>query len=164
MAVPREELMTAIDDFVRGIFGPHLRRRRRPVDLDLTIGQLECLRLIADLGSPSMSELSEELQLRPSTMTGLIDALVRRGKVERVEDPDDRRVVRVRLTAEGRRERDCHREHLRRQLLDLLGELPDEDLRKLHEALGALHGVAVRRLAEDAGARDEASSPEEPPA
>ncbi len=145
----REELMAGIDDLVRGIFGPHLRRRQRPADLELTIGQLECLRLIGCLGEPSMSELAAELQLRPSTVTGLIDSLVRRGKVERVEDAKDRRVVRVHLSEQGRQEREAHREHRRRQLMALLGDLPDEDLSKLHEALGVLHAAAERRRAEE---------------
>ncbi|MDH7569698.1 MAG: MarR family transcriptional regulator [Armatimonadota bacterium] len=144
----REERMAAIDDFVREIFGPHLRRRRKLVDLDLTLGQLECLRLIGDLGAPSMSELSAELSLRPSSMTGLIDGLVQRGKVERLEDPADRRVVRVRLTEAGRSEREAHRQHLRQHLMELLADLSDEELRRLYEALGALHAVAVRRASQ----------------
>ena len=146
----RDELMIEIDDFARGVFGPHLRRRHKPVDLDLTLGQLECLRFIAEMGSPSMSELSSELHLRPSTMTGLIDGLVQRGKVERAEDLHDRRVVRVRLTAEGRRERQALCEHRRRRLMALLGDLSDEELNKLHEALAALHAAALRHSAQAA--------------
>ncbi|HHX39310.1 MAG TPA: MarR family transcriptional regulator [Armatimonadetes bacterium] len=146
MAASRDELMIAIDDLIRSFFGPPLRRR--PVDLELTLGQLECLRLIGILDSPSMSELSTELQLSPSTVTGLVDALVQRGKVERVADPDDRRVVRARLTAKGRREWEQHRERRRRHLLDLLGELRDDDLCKLHEGLGALYAAALRRVAQ----------------
>jgi len=148
MAQSREQLMAEIDDLAREAFGPHLRRRHKPADLDLTLGQLECLRLIATLGSPSMSELSAELHLRPSTMTGLIDGLVQRGKVERVEDPHDRRVVRVQLTAVGRRERKAHHEHRRRRLMALLGDLSDADLRKLHEALCAVHAAAERHTEE----------------
>lgn len=144
----REERMAAIDEFVRGIFGPRLRRRRKLVDLDLTLGQLECLRLIGDLGSPSMSELSAELSLRPSSMTGLIDGLVQRGKVERLEDPADRRVVRVRLTEAGRSEREAHRQHLRQELMELLSDLSDAELERLYEALGALHAAAVRRASQ----------------
>lgn len=158
MPASREQLMTAIDDLVRELFGPHLRRRQKPADLDLTLGQLECLRWISALGSPSMSELSQELQLRPSTMTGMIDALVQRGKVERVEDPTDRRVVRVRLTEQARRERESHHEHRRRRLLELLGDLRDEELCQLREALGALHAAAARRAAASAEAASKRSS------
>lgn len=140
--------MAAIDDLVREIFGPRLRRHRRLMDLDLTLGQLECLRLIGDLGTPSMSELAAELDLRPSTVTGLVDSLVQRGKVERVEDATDRRIVRVQLTAEGLRERETHREHRRQQLMELLGEVSEEDLRRVYEALRVLQDALLRHSAE----------------
>lgn len=143
----REQLMAGIDDLVRGIFGPSMRRRHKPADLALTIGQLECLRLIGEMGAPSMSELAAEMDLRPSTTTGLIDTLVHRGKVERIEDPKDRRIVRVQLSAQGRRERKAHLEHRRRHLLELLGDLSDDDLAKLHDALNVLHDAALRRRA-----------------
>ena len=38
---------------------------------------------------------------RPSTVTGILDRLERRGLVERQLDPDDRRSFRVALTADG---------------------------------------------------------------
>lgn len=151
----RVQLMAGIDDLVRGIFGPSMRRRHKSADLALTIGQLECLRLIGELGAPSMSELAAELDLRPSTTTGLIDTLVQRGKVERVEDPKDRRIVRVQLSAQGRRERKAHLEHRRRHLLELLGDLSDDDLAKLHDALSVLHDAALRRRAEAASREQE---------
>ncbi len=157
MASSREQLMSGIDDLVRGVFGPHLRRRHRLADLDLTMGQMECLRLISQLGSPSMSELAAHLDLRPSTITGLVDGLVQRGKVERCEDAADRRIVRARLTEQGRCERDQHHRCRRRELLGLLGDLADDDLRKLHEALSVLHAAAARRAeAAVAGAAGEA--------
>ncbi len=51
---------------------------------------------------PTMSELSTDLNVPFSTATRLIDWLVRASFVERVPDPHDRRVVRVRMTESGR--------------------------------------------------------------
>ncbi|MGD9496139.1 MAG: MarR family winged helix-turn-helix transcriptional regulator [Armatimonadota bacterium] len=140
----REELMVAVEDLVRRIFGPHLRRRHKPADLDLTLGQLECLRAISDLGAPSMSDLSRALGLHPSSVTGLVDNLVAAGKVERRADADDRRVVRVVLTAQGRRERDRHQRLRRKRLRRLLAALDDEELSDLHRALAVLAEAAER--------------------
>ncbi len=50
-----------------------------------------------------MSELSQCLMVTGGNVTGLTDQLVQEGLVERTEDPADRRVWRVRLTAQGRR-------------------------------------------------------------
>jgi len=52
-------------------------------------------------GSISMRELSARLGGHASTATGMADRLVARGLVERHDDPGDRRVKRVGLTAEG---------------------------------------------------------------
>ncbi|MFM8664593.1 MAG: MarR family winged helix-turn-helix transcriptional regulator [Betaproteobacteria bacterium] len=50
-----------------------------------------------------MSELSACLMVTGGNVTGLTDQLVQEGWVQRTEDSRDRRVWRVRLTAEGRR-------------------------------------------------------------
>lgn len=52
-------------------------------------------------GSISMNELSEAMGLANSTMTRMIDYLVRKGFVHRRHDDEDRRVVRVGLTRSG---------------------------------------------------------------
>jgi DNA-binding MarR family transcriptional regulator len=50
-----------------------------------------------------MRELSEALSLTSSTMTRMIDNLVKEGLVERGHEPRDRRLVIVKLTNEGKR-------------------------------------------------------------
>ncbi len=49
----------------------------------------------------TMGELSSALSVPFSTATRMIDALVTDGYVKRMQDPDDRRVVRVALTPDG---------------------------------------------------------------
>lgn len=51
---------------------------------------------------PDMAELTRLLDLDTSSATGLVDRAQKRGLVERVTDPDDRRRLRVELTGEGR--------------------------------------------------------------
>ncbi len=50
-----------------------------------------------------MKELSETLSLTTSTMTRMIDNLVKDGLVERRHEPRDRRLVIVKLTNEGKK-------------------------------------------------------------
>lgn len=154
----REKFMAEIDEFMHSIFGSYMRRGHRPpaAHLDLTLAQLECLRTIGHLGCPSMTELSRALHLRPSTVTGLVDALIEHGQVERLDDPGDRRIVRVRLTARGARERTRHLERARRRMMALLADLEDDDLVRLRDALAQLHAAALRRSqAEDAAEEKE---------
>jgi DNA-binding MarR family transcriptional regulator len=92
-----------------------------------------------------MSELADALGLQPATVTGLVDGLVEEGLVERRDDPADRRIVRVALTEKGERGREQHRTAMRERLMDLLGDIGDEELKQIHSALAVLHGAAVRR-------------------
>lgn len=70
-------------------------------NLGLTVGQLRLMSQLLD-GGKSMSELADRLDVKLPTVTGLADRLVRMGMVERHDDPDDRRIVRIDLTEGGR--------------------------------------------------------------
>ncbi len=53
--------------------------------------------------SMTMGELSDALSVPLSTATRVVNALVERGYVQRFNDPDDRRVVRVSFTPKGKK-------------------------------------------------------------
>ena len=69
----------------------------------LTMPQLRLMYLLHQQDCRAVGELAEQMNVRPATVTGLTDRLVRQHLIERQPDPDDRRVVRVALTPEGRR-------------------------------------------------------------
>ena len=69
----------------------------------VTLPQLWALEHLLDGGPCTMRVLADELCLRGSTATGLVDQLERRGLVARHRNRADRRVVLVALTAKGRR-------------------------------------------------------------
>ncbi|HVG09906.1 MAG TPA: MarR family transcriptional regulator [Thermoanaerobaculia bacterium] len=54
-----------------------------------------------DSRGPTIGDLAGYLFLRHHSAVGLVDRAETAGLVERLEDQDDRRVVRVRLTAKG---------------------------------------------------------------
>ena len=86
-------------------------------------------------------------------LTELVDSLRREGFVRRLEDPGDRRVVLVELTAQGRRELDKHREVMKRGVAALLARVPVEKRARLHAALSDLHESIDAISKETAGAR-----------
>ena len=72
-------------------------------DLGLTMTQMKTLGMLDDcLEVVSVKELSERLGLSLPATSRTVDGLLRRGLLTRLEDPDDRRVKRVRLTDQGR--------------------------------------------------------------
>jgi DNA-binding MarR family transcriptional regulator len=76
----------------------HLERR----GLGITPAQSRLLRTLAHYGSPPrMADLAERLEVVPRAVTTLVDGLEASGKVRRVPDPANRRVIRIELTDDG---------------------------------------------------------------
>jgi DNA-binding MarR family transcriptional regulator len=71
----------------------------------LTPAGLRVLSLLSQ-GEMRHRELAERCYVRPATLTGVVDTLVKAGHVERRSDPRDRRSVRLALTESGRRVHD----------------------------------------------------------
>lgn len=77
----------------------HLEQR----GLGITPAQSRLLRTLAHYGSPPrMADLAERLEVVPRAVTTLVDGLEASGKVRRVPDPANRRVIRIELTDDGR--------------------------------------------------------------
>ncbi len=69
----------------------------------LTVSQSYAMRSLYFRGPQPMGALAAELGVRLSTMTGVVDQIERKGLVERVDHPEDRRSLQVRLTPAGRK-------------------------------------------------------------
>lgn len=95
-------------DFTRLLdFRDGLRRFLRWSDdqaraVGLTGAQHQLLLAVRGHGSPpSIREVAEHLLLRHHSVVELVDRAESAGLLERVDDPDDQRVVRLRLTRAG---------------------------------------------------------------
>lgn len=69
--------------------------------LGFTMTQAYCLIEILNSSSITMQDLSGKMNLNTSTMTRIVDKLVRDKYIERFRSDEDRRIVLVRLTSEG---------------------------------------------------------------
>jgi DNA-binding MarR family transcriptional regulator len=81
--------------------------------LDLNASEINVLANLADDRSRSIGELASDTATKPTTLTSVLDRLVRKGHVTRELDPADRRSFRVSLTAEGRHAADASRAAMR---------------------------------------------------
>jgi DNA-binding MarR family transcriptional regulator len=92
-----------------------------------------------------MSELSQRMMVTGGNVTGITDGLEKEGLVVREVDPADRRVYRVRLTAEGQRQfRRMAGEH-EQWVIALFERMSSRDKSQLAELLGELkRHISVR--------------------
>lgn len=89
------ELNSQVHDRAMGLVGP------MPMPPDLTMQQVRVLGQIVKKPGISGHELGELMQISAPTASGLIDRLVEKGLITRFDDPDDRRVRRLRPTSDG---------------------------------------------------------------
>jgi len=114
----------------------------------VSMTNLHLLSMIERHGELTMSRVADLLDVSLSNATGLVDRIEERGLVERVRDPDDRRVVRVRLTESGvrqLREVDLIKDDMMQRVL---GRLDPDALAGVAKAMDDLRG-AVERLVHD---------------
>ncbi|CAL9384570.1 hypothetical protein SUDANB176_01129 [Streptomyces sp. enrichment culture] len=121
----------------------HLERR----ELGVTPAQSRLLRTLAHYGSPPrMADLAERLEVVPRAVTTLVDGLEASGKVRRVPDPANRRVIRIELTEDGRAALRELRAARRAAAEEILAPLADGQREVLGELLDTLiDGTAAPR-------------------
>jgi DNA-binding MarR family transcriptional regulator len=96
--------------------------------------QLSALSVLVFGGPRTLGELAAAEQVRPPTMTRIVQALEAAGLVRRARDPHDARVHRLHATAKGRRVMQRGRERRVANLATLLDRLPPEQIARVHEA------------------------------
>jgi DNA-binding MarR family transcriptional regulator len=114
----------------------HLMRYVRAQDTTLGVppAQLSALSVVVFGGKTSLSDLAKAEQVRPPTMSRIIDALVRDGLVKRETDKRDRRSVIITATDKGSRIMHEGRSRREKLLLELLQPLRREEIDLLDRA------------------------------
>lgn len=114
--------------------------------IGVTASQGYTLLALPPADSISMNDLSLAMKLAISTMTRMIDQLVLKHMVERQADPEDRRVVRVRLTKLGREAQAKLREAMRDVFSQVVQTLPDGEQESIVRSLETLNQSIVTAL------------------
>jgi len=85
----------------RIIHATDLQSKRVAKVCGLTIPQVMVLNSIDQLGDVTVKRISDEVSLSQATVTTILNRLEDRGLLERVRNPDDKRIVNARLTPVG---------------------------------------------------------------
>jgi DNA-binding MarR family transcriptional regulator len=121
------------------------RQLRQQVVGGLTPSQLAALATVERLGVPSLGELAAAEQVRPPSMTRIVESLAGAGLVERVVDASDRRFARVRLTGEGRRTLQRTRSRKTAFLVRRLERLPGAERGALEDLVALLEHLVEEK-------------------
>jgi DNA-binding MarR family transcriptional regulator len=117
----------------------HSRPLEEWPDLELTIPQIKTLTLLRHQGPQRMGSIATYLGSTLSSSTSIIDRLVDKGLVERVPDPDDRRVVICQLTARGQESTEQFWRIGRMRAVELVERLDIEELEIVVHAMELLY-------------------------
>ncbi|MET8244160.1 MarR family transcriptional regulator [Streptomyces sp. NPDC005202] len=139
---PLAEQLLRLTRRVHRIQKRHLEQR----DLGITPAQSRLLRTLAHFSDPPrMADLAESLEVVPRAVTTLVDGLEASGKVRRVPDPANRRVIRIELTDDGRKALRELRSARRAAAEEILAPLTDGQREVLGELLDTLVGDMPER-------------------
>lgn len=110
----------------------------------ITLPQMRVLNYLNHYGACQMHQLASALRLQRPSATGMVDRLVKHGLLERQRSEEDRRAVRVALTAKGKRILHQIYDQRRVGMMRLFGQLSSAERSQYLEILEKL----VRQLAE----------------
>ncbi len=136
-----KEASEMISDYIKGCHDIiHRRGHKIAQEYGLTFDQFHILIFLRKKASPTINEISNKFSRAQNTISEKISRLEEKGLVERVGDPNDRRITRVILTEKGldliktiKRERSTRVTHT------ALMNMEEEEVENLLTNLGKLY-------------------------
>ncbi len=145
-ATPVDLRQALIDELTSYAPTRHVHLMRHWPGGQMSLVHLNVLFVLSGEGPLPMNRLAELLDVSQASATGIVDRMEQRGLVARERDTDDRRVVRVCLSAQGEELLAGIAAERRVKLARLLDTLPEDDagallqgLRAMRRAREALH-------------------------
>ena len=119
--------------------------RSKIVNSELTLPQILLITCIPDDGI-DMTSLAQQLGVDKSSLTRLVDVLIKRNWVEKSKDEHDKRITMLKLTYNGQEVQESVEERI-----DLFGDtvynsIPIEDRDEVKEILSTFHWTLSKML------------------
>ena len=124
--------------------GPPRAIKSQSSAAELSLAQLRCLLNIARNDNCTLRELSELLGISPPSASSLVERLVNMDLVQRDNDRNDRRAIRLHIAPAGAEMLARHREEYRLHLHRFFSPMSAEQRRAMLSALEILEGAVIR--------------------
>lgn len=124
--------------FVPGVFAKLISQQDRELRIKPMKSHFQVLGILKKYGTLPTSEIGKRLCISKPNMTALIDKLIEEGKVERVQNKCDRRIVDIAITKQGRAFLVKQKNIAKGLMKKNLTQLNDKDLDALYKSLESI--------------------------
>jgi len=107
----------------------------------ITLPQFFALSCLQKQGESKMTDIARFLSITTAAATGVVDRLVKGGYLTRVFDPQDRRIIKVKLSARGSDTVHKIIQQRREMIIDIFGKISQEDREQYLAILSRVHQV-----------------------
>jgi DNA-binding MarR family transcriptional regulator len=150
MAQNTEDVIKEIVESIRRLVrAENLDSQKMSKHYGLTGPQSLVLRLLVKKGSLSSADLSRQMYVTPSNITGIIDRLEKKGLVERNRKPGDRRIALITLTPAGQDKAKTVPDPIEKRFVNQLADLEAEHLQILAMAMNQILNLIDTKEVED---------------
>lgn len=143
------DLAKKLDDILVNLFNRILKIEEDAIKNssrhNLSMTEVHTLAAIGTGRARTMTQVATKLKISVSTLTTAINKLVDKKYVNRFRVPEDRRIVKIELTEEGREAVLEHEDFHHRMIGDIISELGEEEQKILVQSLDNLHEFFKRQ-------------------
>ncbi len=149
MTISLEEFADRIASIMPAVVKEFMRRNACEIyEGKVTLPQLLIMNYLNQNGESKMSDLARFMNVTTPATTGIVNRLVKCGYVRRVYDPDDRRIIKVRLMSKGLKLIKKINERRRRFVMDIFSRIPDADRQSYLGVLTRVHQMLMAEKGE----------------
>jgi DNA-binding MarR family transcriptional regulator len=123
----------------------HTNPKERPSPT--TFVQLHSLQYVAlhQEKKPTMRDIAKYLNIAPPSATSIVDTLFRSGKLKRIPDKKDRRIIRIEITAQGRAALRRGKVQIAKRVKNILALLSDKEKQQLISILEKISQAYIKK-------------------
>lgn len=149
MGRPTAEFEEIIIESYHALLRAEAALLRRTEGLNITMSEMNIIGSIGRGSAPTISEISEGLNISAPSVTDGVNRMVKKGLVIKSRDERDARIVRVKLTKKGHRLYSYQKYYLRYTVREIAEGFTDNELILLRRAVLRMNDVFKRILEKD---------------
>ena len=108
---------------------------------NLNPGSLYILGMLSKHELLSMSEIGCKLSMPKPHVTGQVDKLIAEEMVERIFDPQDRRIINIRMTEKGKEDFKAIKQEVSQDMRERITKLDEQKLRSLFDSTQVVRDI-----------------------